>query len=75
MLPPNYAARRTLNRSGTSRRDRAACSSYPPHAQMLRADGALACEAIFSFGLFEMERRKLINPTPAWRYAIGADET
>jgi len=41
--------------------------------QMLKSDGALACEAIVTFGLFDLERRKLIEPTPAWRYAIGLD--
>lgn len=41
--------------------------------QMLKADGAAACEAIITFGLFDLERRKLIEPTPAWRYAIGLD--
>jgi acyl-CoA thioester hydrolase len=39
--------------------------------QMVKADGAPACEATFTFGLFDMERRKLIEPTPAWQYAIG----
>src|SRR5215468_3101595 len=43
--------------------------------QMVKADGSVACEAVFTFGLFDMERRKLIEPTPAWQYAIGADET
>jgi YbgC/YbaW family acyl-CoA thioester hydrolase len=42
--------------------------------QMLKADGAVACEALITFGLFDMERRKLIEPTPAWRYAIGVDD-
>ena len=41
--------------------------------QMLKSDGAIACEAIITFGLFDLERRKLIEPTPAWRYAIGLD--
>jgi acyl-CoA thioester hydrolase len=41
--------------------------------QMLKADGELACEAIFTFGLFDMARRKLIDPTPAWQYALGMD--
>ena len=43
--------------------------------QMLKADGAVTCEAIITFGLFDLERRKLIEPTPAWRYAIGLDAT
>jgi len=41
--------------------------------QMLKSDGAIACEAIITFALFDLERRKLIEPTPAWRYAIGLD--
>jgi acyl-CoA thioester hydrolase len=41
--------------------------------QMVKEDGALACEAIFSFGLFDLERRKLIDPTLAWQFALGAD--
>jgi acyl-CoA thioester hydrolase len=40
--------------------------------QMLKSDGGgPACEALFTFGLFDLERRKLIEPTPAWAYAIG----
>jgi acyl-CoA thioester hydrolase len=42
--------------------------------QMLKADGALACEAIFTFGLFDVERRKLIEPSPEWAHAVGLDE-
>jgi len=43
--------------------------------QMLKADGALACEAIFTFGLFDVERRRLIEPSPEWAHAIGLDES
>ena len=39
--------------------------------QMLKTDGELACEAIYTFGLWDVERRKLIEPTPAWAYAVG----
>jgi YbgC/YbaW family acyl-CoA thioester hydrolase len=39
--------------------------------QMLKPDGDVACEAIYTFGLFDLERRKLIEPTPAWAYAVG----
>src|SRR5207253_8326754 len=42
--------------------------------QMVKPDGTVACEAIFTIGLFDVERRKLIEPTPAWRHAIGLDE-
>jgi acyl-CoA thioester hydrolase len=41
--------------------------------QMLKADGGVACEAVFTFGLFDMQRRKLIDPTPEWRHALGLD--
>jgi acyl-CoA thioester hydrolase len=39
--------------------------------QMIKADGSLACEAIFTFGLFDLAERRLIEPTPAWAYAVG----
>jgi acyl-CoA thioester hydrolase len=39
--------------------------------QMIKADGTVACEAVFTFGLFDVERRKLIEPSPAWAYAVG----
>jgi len=41
--------------------------------QMIKADGTVACEAIFSFGLFDIERHRLVDPTPAWAYAVGVD--
>jgi len=41
--------------------------------QIVKAGGTVACEATFMFGLFDLERRKLIDPTPEWRYAIGVD--
>lgn len=41
--------------------------------QILQADGSVACEALFTFGLFDMERRKLIDPTPAWAHAVGVE--
>jgi YbgC/YbaW family acyl-CoA thioester hydrolase len=41
--------------------------------QMLKADGTIACEAIFTFGLFDLERRRLIEPSPAWAHAVGLD--
>jgi YbgC/YbaW family acyl-CoA thioester hydrolase len=41
--------------------------------QMIKADGAVACEATFTFGLFDMERRRLIDPTPEWAYAVGLE--
>ena len=38
---------------------------------MVKADGVIACEAIFVFGLFDMNLRKLFEPTPEWRQALG----
>jgi thioesterase-3 len=43
--------------------------------QMLKADGTLACEAVFTIGLFDLERRRLIEPTPAWAYAVGLERS
>src|ERR1044071_2389637 len=42
--------------------------------QMVKADGNIACEAVFTIGLFDVERRRLIEPTPAWRHGGGRDE-
>jgi len=39
------------------------------------ADGAVAAEAIFTFGLFDMGRRKLIEPSPEWAFAVGLEAT
>lgn len=41
--------------------------------QMIKADGSVACEAVFTIGLFDVERRKLVEPTPAWLQAIGLE--
>ena len=37
------------------------------------ADGSSAAEALFTFGLFDLTRRKLIEPSPAWAYAVGLE--
>ncbi len=42
--------------------------------QMLKGDGTIACEAIFTIGLFDVDRRRLVEPTPAWAYAVGIDQ-
>lgn len=39
--------------------------------QMLKSDGTLANEMIMTFGLFDMTQRKLIDPTEAWKKALG----
>lgn len=40
--------------------------------QMLKEDGTLASEAVFTFGFLDMVARKLILPPPEWLVAIGA---
>lgn len=42
--------------------------------QMVDDDGNLCCEARFVIGLFDLDKRKLILPTPAWRVAVGLPE-
>jgi len=42
--------------------------------EMIKPDGTVAAEALFTFGLFDMKRRKLIEPTPGWAYAVGLTE-
>ncbi|MFN7727550.1 MAG: acyl-CoA thioesterase [Bdellovibrio sp.] len=39
--------------------------------QMIKEDGTLASEALFIFGLFDLQARKLIEPTDAWKKAIN----
>ena len=38
---------------------------------MLKADGAEACAAVFTFGLFHLDERRLVEPTPEWSHAVG----
>ena len=40
--------------------------------QMLKGDD-VACEAIFTIGLFDVEKRRLIEPTPEWAFAVGLE--
>ncbi len=39
--------------------------------QILKSDDSVASEAMFTFGLFDLQSRKLIDPTEAWKKAIG----
>ncbi len=39
--------------------------------QMLKEDGTVASEAVFTFGLFDMKLRKLIEPTAMWLQALS----
>ncbi len=41
--------------------------------QQMVKDGNVACEAVFTIGLFDLEKRRLIEPTPAWAYAVGLE--
>jgi YbgC/YbaW family acyl-CoA thioester hydrolase len=41
--------------------------------QMIKSDGTIACEAIFTYGLFDTKTRKLVLPTPAWKKALGLE--
>ncbi len=41
--------------------------------QMIKADGNVASEALFTMGLFDLVQRRLIEPTPAWKKAIGLE--
>jgi acyl-CoA thioester hydrolase len=41
--------------------------------QQVVKDGNVACEAIFTIGLFDLEKRRLIEPTPAWAFAVGLE--
>ncbi|MGZ3773251.1 MAG: acyl-CoA thioesterase [Pseudobdellovibrionaceae bacterium] len=38
--------------------------------QMVKTDGTVASEALFTFGLFDMNLRKLVEPTPEWKKAL-----
>lgn len=39
--------------------------------KIIKADGSIASTAVFSFGLFDLKNRKLIEPTAEWKYAVG----
>ena len=39
--------------------------------QILAEDGTLCCDAMFRIGLFDLEARRLIRPTPEWAKALG----
>ena len=38
---------------------------------MIKSDGKLASDAIFTVGFFDMKERKLINASPEWLKAVG----
>lgn len=39
--------------------------------QMIKEDNQVAAEALFTFGLFDLKVRRLIEPTEAWKKALG----
>ncbi len=41
--------------------------------QMLRPNGDVASEAVFTFALFDLKERKIIEATEAWKKAIGME--
>ncbi|MBY0384131.1 acyl-CoA thioesterase [bacterium] len=41
------------------------------HQQILNSENKIACKAHFHFGYFDLEKRKLIDPTDEWLRAIG----
>jgi acyl-CoA thioester hydrolase len=38
---------------------------------MVKADGSIAAEAVFTLGLFDLDKRKLVLPNEGWKKAIG----
>lgn len=38
--------------------------------QMQMSDGTVACEVLMTFGLFDLNQRKLLEPTTQWMRAI-----
>jgi thioesterase III len=42
--------------------------------QIVDSDGRLCSEARFVIGLFDLDARKLVSPTPAWLSAVGMPE-
>jgi YbgC/YbaW family acyl-CoA thioester hydrolase len=39
--------------------------------EMIKEDGTVATELVLTFGLFDLRTRRLIEPTPEWKKAIG----
>jgi acyl-CoA thioester hydrolase len=40
---------------------------------MVKEDGTSAAEAVFVFGLMDLAKRRLIEPTPEWARAVGLE--
>ncbi len=41
--------------------------------EMIKTDGAIAAELELTIGLFDLQTRRLIEPTPEWKKAIGLE--
>ena len=41
--------------------------------EMIKEDGTVATELELTFGLFDLKARRLIEPTPEWKKAIGLE--
>jgi YbgC/YbaW family acyl-CoA thioester hydrolase len=39
--------------------------------EMIKEDGTVATELELTFGLFDLKTRRLIDPTPDWKKALG----
>jgi thioesterase-3 len=39
--------------------------------QILAGDGTRCCDATFTIGLFDLQARRLVRPTPEWAKALG----
>jgi acyl-CoA thioester hydrolase len=39
-----------------------------------REDGSVACDAVFVFGLMDLEKRRLMSPSPEWAHAVALDD-
>lgn len=44
------------------------------HQEMIKEDGSVAAILDLRVGLMDLAQRKLIEPTPEWRHAIGLKE-
>jgi acyl-CoA thioester hydrolase len=42
--------------------------------KMLKHDGTVACEVLFTFAFFDLAARRIIPPTPEWLHAIGVND-
>ena len=43
--------------------------------KIIKENHQIAAEAIFVFGLFDLNTRKLVEPTTAWQVAVGLSQS